>query len=93
MEGLLSIVPRIDLEASRYRSALNVLGWVCFGIITADYARFINLPALVIIPLWLGVLINIFRWAIWEGMVKPHVRRLAEHEETLESSLPDPPKS
>ena len=93
MEGLLNIVTLIDHQAHRFRSVLNVLGWVCFGIITADYARFINLPALVIIPLWLGILINIFRWAIWEGMVKPHVRGLAEHKETLESSLPDPPKS
>lgn len=93
MEGLLTIVERIDHQALRFRSALNVLGWICFGIITADYAGFINLPALVIIPLWLGVLFNVFRWAKWEGMIKPHVQRLAEQKETVESSLTDPPKT
>lgn len=83
MGSILDIAMRIDRQALRFRSALNVVSWACFAIITADYARFIDLPPLLTIPLWLAVLLNIFRWVIWEGMIKPQNQTMAEQKETL----------
>lgn len=93
MADLIAIFTRIDRQLLRFRSALNVAGWLCFGLITADYAGFIELPSLVTGPLWFGVLLNIFRWAIWEGMIKPQVEGLPGDEDAATSSLPDQTKN
>jgi len=84
-----AIAARIDRQALRFRTLSNVIGWACFVIITADYAGFIDLPPFLAIPLWLGVILNIFRWGIWEAMVKPHIPTRADLNVNQGSKLPD----
>lgn len=62
---------------------LSIIGWACFILITADYAGFITLPTLVALPLWLGVILNLFRWAVWEGMIKPRINAHLEQRDNV----------
>lgn len=92
MKPLFMLAEHFDRQVHRFRTALNVVGWVCFALITANYARFIDLPALITIPLWLGVLLNVFRWAIWEGMLRPKFQTSAEQQARVESGVAEQPK-
>lgn len=91
VKRLTTIVSRVDRQAHRFRRVLSGVGLVCFVLITADYARFIDLPAVVIVPLWLGVLLNMLRWAIWEGMIKPSLQLSSEKDSKLDGATPQPP--
>lgn len=93
MEHLTSIALRIDRQALRYRNILNLVGWTCFVVVTADYAGFINLPPFLAIPFWLGVILNIFRWGIWEAMVKPRLQPRADQDGRQEPTSPDQSES
>lgn len=79
---------RFDQQLLRFRATLNVVGWVSFALISADYARFIDLPTVVVIPLWCGVLFNLFRWALWEGMIKPRLPAATDRSAISDSSNP-----
>lgn len=89
MERFIAIAAQIDRQALRFRTLLSVVGWVSFIMITADYAGFINLPPFLSIPLWLGAILSILRWGIWEAMVKPQILARVELNEIQEPSLPD----
>lgn len=91
MERLVAIASRIDRTLNRHSTVLKGVGWICFALIAADYANFIDLPKLVTIPLWLAVLLNLFRWAIWEGMIKPGARTSADHGLIDDPTRPRPP--
>lgn len=75
VKRIITLASSVDRQAHRFRRVLNVVGIVSFVLITAEYTRFIDLPAVVVVPLWLGVLLNMLRWAIWEGMVKPSIQK------------------
>lgn len=89
---MITIASSVDRQAHRFRRVLNVVGIVSFVLITADYARFIDLPAVVVVPLWLGVLLNMLRWAIWEGMVKPWIQKSSQRDSRLGGTTPPPPE-
>jgi hypothetical protein len=89
MEQLISIALRIDRQVLRYRTVLNLVGWTCFVVVTADYAGFINLPPFLTIPFWFGVILNIFRWGIWEAMVQPQIQVRAERDRSRDMISPD----
>lgn len=62
-----------------HRRLTTVVGWTCFALVCADYARFMDLPPILLVPFWAGVVLNVLRWAVWEGLVKPKVEaRTAE---------------
>lgn len=73
MEGLSIFAERIKRETDRFSPILNGIGWVSFALITTDYAGFVDLPTLVSVPLWLGFVVACFRWAVWEGLIKPQM--------------------
>ena len=50
-----------------------IAGWICFAIVCADYANFIDLPTLVVVPFWAGVVLNIMRWTVGEALLKPRL--------------------
>ena len=81
MTRLLDLAARVDREVYRARNLLTIAGWLCFALITADYAGFIALPTLVTVPLWLGIVVSLLRWALWEGMVKPRINTHDNHRE------------
>ncbi|MDC8754763.1 hypothetical protein OIK40_08930 [Erythrobacter sp. sf7] len=58
-------------QRSRFRTVFTTASVACFVLITADYAQFIDLPKIAKIPLWVGMLFSVFRWAICEGLIKP----------------------
>jgi len=70
---------RVNLWLAEHRRLVAIVSWTCFALVCADYARFIDLPTIVMIPSWAGVVANVLRWGVWEGMVKPKVEaRIAE---------------
>jgi len=89
---MITIASSVDRQAHGFRRVLNVVGIVCFVLITADYARFIDLPAVVVVPLWLGVLLNMLRWAVWEGVVKPSIQKSSPKESRLDGATLPPPE-
>jgi len=90
VERLSVIAARIERQTDRCRPALNAIGWVCFALITADYAGFIHLPAIVNVPVWLGLLLASFRWAIWEGLIKPRLHAPANPPEDATTAAVQP---
>jgi hypothetical protein len=76
---------RLSRWANRHSRAFNVVGWTCFAVVSADYARFINLPTIVTLPFWAGVVLNVLRWGVWEGMVKPRIEAAGEGQERVTS--------
>lgn len=92
VKRIISIASSVGRQAHRFRRVVNVVGIVCFVLITADYARFIDIPAIVVVPLWLGVFLNMLRWAIWEGMVKPSIQKSSQKDSRLDGATPPPPE-
>ena len=74
MQRIYRLTMIVERQAQRFRTTLLVVGIACFAIITADHAKFIDLPTLAKLPLWIGIILNVLRWAIWEGMLKTSVR-------------------
>ncbi len=74
--------------AIEHRRLVSAVSWTCFALVCADYARFIDLPTFLLVPFWAGVVLNVLRWAVWEGMVKP---RLAARVAPAEADAADPP--
>lgn len=62
---------RLAVPIERLKTAITLVGWLGFALVTADYAGFIDLPVLIQIPLWLAIVTSICRWALWEGLIKP----------------------
>lgn len=83
MKRLLELAARVDREVYRARHLLIIAGWLCFALVTADYAGFIALPTLVSVPLWLGIVVSLLRWALWEGVVKPRIIAHDNHREGI----------
>jgi hypothetical protein len=74
---LMDLAVRIHARLAPWQRWLNAIAWVCVALVTADYARFIDLPVLFKIPLWAGIAFNFLRWGVWEGMVKPRLEAQA----------------
>lgn len=75
----IDLAVRLNRWLADHKRLVVIVTWTCFGVVCADYARFIDLPTILVIPFWAGVVLNVLRWTIWEGLVKPKVqRRIAE---------------
>jgi hypothetical protein len=72
------------------RRLVSIVSWTCFALVCADYARFIDLPTVLLVPFWGGVILNVLRWAVWEGMVKPRLaaKLAATEPKAAEPDLP-----
>lgn len=92
MKRIITIASRFERLAHRFRLVLNLVGIVCFVLITADYARFVDLPSIVTVPLWLVVLLNMFRWAIWEGIVRPWIQAPSGENSKTDGATSQPPE-
>lgn len=68
---------RLSRWANRHSRAFNIVGWTCVAVVSADYARFIDLPTIVTVPFWAGAVLNVLRWGVWEGMMKPRMAAAA----------------
>lgn len=66
---------------AKYKRAFDIAGWVCLALISADYARVIDLPTIIAVPVWLSGIVSGARYAIWWGVLKPRFARV--------SGLPD----
>ena len=55
----------------RHKTSLNIAGWLCFAAVCADYARFIELPDIVMIPTAIGGMLTAVRVVVWESFVEP----------------------
>jgi hypothetical protein len=76
---LMDAATRVNRWLAAHRRLVSAVGWTCFALVCADYARFVDLPTILLVPFWAGVVLNLLRWAVWEGMVKPRLdARLAE---------------
>ena len=64
--------------AARHQAALNIIGWVCFGLVCADYARFIELPDLVTLPAAVAGVLMGARYVLWDGVIKPRFEKSEE---------------
>lgn len=90
MERLVDHAVRLAVPIERLKPVITVTGWIGFALVTADYAGFIDLPVLVQIPLWIAIVASIFRWALWEGLIKP--RLTAPPEKALAPGELQPPR-
>jgi hypothetical protein len=80
---LMNAAVRMNRWLASHRRLATVVGWTCFALVCADYARFIDIPPILLVPFWAGVVLNVLRWTVWEGLVKPKVEaRMAEAEAT-----------
>ena len=77
---------RANRWLAEYKRLVGIVTWICFAKVCADYARFIDLPAILVIPFWAGVVLSMFRWTVWEGLVRPKVQARAAEEESRRPS-------
>jgi hypothetical protein len=84
-------VVRLNRWFARHRDVLNIVGWISFAVVCADYARFIHLPEIAKVPFWLGVIFNVLRWGVWEGIARPVVDRAIRKQMTSEAAADLPP--
>lgn len=49
VKRIITLASSVDRQAHRFRRVLNVVGIVSFVLITAEYTRFIDLPAVVVV--------------------------------------------
>jgi hypothetical protein len=76
---LIDVAVRVNRWLVEHKRLVSIITWTSFAVVCADYARFIDLPTLVVLPFWAGVVLNLLRWTVWEGMVKQRVlSRVAE---------------
>ncbi len=76
---LIDVAVRVNRWLAEHKRLVSIVTWTCFGIVCADYARFIDLPTIVVIPFWIGVIVNVLRWTLWQSMIKPLIdARMAE---------------
>lgn len=66
-----TVQQRIYAFAARHQTAFNVVGWSCFALICADYARFIALPDFITLPAAAGGILMGARYLLWNGVIKP----------------------
>ena len=62
----------------RHKTSLNIAGWLCFAVVCADYARFIDLPDILVIPTAIGGILTAVRVVVWENFVKPRFENSAQ---------------
>jgi hypothetical protein len=65
-----TIAVRMNRWLAVNRRIVSIVGWACFAVVCADYARFVDLPALVVVPFWAAVGLNVLRWTVWEAFLK-----------------------
>lgn len=70
---LLQIADAAVSTVERRGTTISVIGWIGFAAVCADYARILDLPTLLAVPLWAAAIVSFFRWAIWEGFLKERV--------------------
>ena len=57
--------------------------WICMAVAWADTARFIDLPTILKIPFWAGIVAGVLRWTVWQTFVRRWLMaRIAEAETT-----------
>jgi hypothetical protein len=76
---MMDFAVRVNRWLEAHKGLVAIVTWTCFALVCADYARFIDLPTILVVPFWAGVVLNVLRWTVWEGMLKPRVQaRTAE---------------
>lgn len=77
----IDLVMRVHKWPAEHRRLVGIVTWTCFAVVCADYARFIHLPTILVVPFWVGVVLGMLRWTVWEGLVRPKVQaRIVEEE-------------
>jgi hypothetical protein len=80
----------------RYRVLVAVVMWTAFGLVSADYAGFIDLPTFILLPVAATGLLTGLRYMLWEGFLRPRViKRMHEStaSEAGESASPLAPQT
>ena len=75
---------RLHNWLDRHRRAFAVATWGVFAVICADYARFIDLPDLLKIPVWTAGILTGLRYALWDGLIWPRIRKRSQDQAVAE---------
>lgn len=78
---LFALAVRVNRWIAAHKWVVRILTGLCFAAISADYAGFIDLPTIVVVPFWIGVIFNMLRWTLWRSRIKPLIdARMAQAE-------------
>lgn len=77
---LLAPVMAVDAWLHRHARLVGTIGAIWFALTCADYAGFIHLPRLLVIPASLGVVLAFLRYGVWEAFVTPEVEARRRRE-------------
>ena len=81
---MMDLAVRVNRWLAAHKRLVAIVTWTCFAVVCADYAGFVELPAILLVPFWAGVVLNVLRWAVWEGHVKPIVLARADEADAAE---------
>jgi hypothetical protein len=89
---LIDAAVRANRWLAAHQRLVSFITWTSFGIVCADYARFIDLPTIIVVPFWIGVILNMLRWTLWQSWIKPIVdARTAEPGDISKATGETPP--
>lgn len=78
---LVALAARINRWLVANKRLIDALTWICMAVTWADTARFIDLPTIVKVPFWAGVVAGVLRWTVWQTFVRRWLMaRIAEKE-------------
>lgn len=84
---LIALAARINRWLIANKRLIDAGSWICMAFIWADYARFIDLPAILKVPFWIGVFAGVLRWTVWRTFVRRWLMaRIAETEKPVPGS-------
>ena len=79
--GIDALIDRMDAVSARWHVVLAALSVAWFIASCADYAGFIDLPVILPLPGWLGILPAALWNAVWWGVAYPRIEaRRAERK-------------
>ena len=78
---LIDVAVRVNRWLAAHKRLVSIVTWTSFAVVCADYARFIDLPTILVVPFWVGVVLNVLRWTVWEGTVKRKVQARIKAED------------
>ena len=78
--GMIDLLARADRRAERHRRWIAGASAIAFWLVCADYARFIDLPNIVTVPVMVTGILTGMRYALWEGWLQPKVKARAQEK-------------
>lgn len=77
---------RINRWVERHSRLVAIGTWTAFAVVCAHYARFIELPEIVVLPVMVTGILSGLRYAIWDGWLKRRLDARTRAAETVENA-------